>query len=127
MSQRALTSRTVDTVSEERDLGCREKSPDLEELEIGRVRPDVNEVNNETASQSVPDVEVPNLQRDSSDKDKNSKGEETPSSETTMMMNMIQQLLQRSDQQFQAQEETKERVKQAQEVRPAISGVGREG
>jgi hypothetical protein len=83
----------------------------------------VDEVTNETASQSVVAVEVPNLQIDSSDKDKSSKGDETPSSEMTMVMNLMQQLLQRTEQQFQglekrvkqAQEKTEESVKQAQE------------
>jgi hypothetical protein len=81
MSQRALRGRTVDIVSEEMDLGSREKSPDLEELEIERVRPDVSEVNNETVSQRVLDVEVSSKQIDSPDKDKNSDGNETPRSE----------------------------------------------
>jgi hypothetical protein len=115
MSQRALRNRTVDTVSEEMDLGSREESPDLEELTIETegVRPEVDEVNNEAkGSQSILDVETPKPQTDSSDKDKNSKGDETPSSEMTMVMNMIQQLLQWTDQQFQ---ELEERVKQAQE------------
>jgi uncharacterized phage infection (PIP) family protein YhgE len=69
-------------------------------------------VNNETASQSVLGVEVPNLQIDSSDKDKNSTGDETPSSEITIVTNMMQELLQRSDQQSQ---ELKEGQKQARE------------
>jgi hypothetical protein len=101
MSQRALRNRTVDTVSEEMNLGSREKSPDLEELalETEGVRPEVDEFNNEAkASQSILDAETPNPQIDSSDKDKNSKGDETPSSEMTMVINMIQQLLQWTEQ-----------------------------
>jgi hypothetical protein len=124
MSQRALRGRTVDIVSEEMDLGSREKSPDLEELETEGFRPDVNEVNKEAKdSQSVLDVEVPDLQTGSSDKDQNSKGEKTPSSEMTMVMNMIQQQFlelnegvkqaqEKADQQFQ---ELKNGQKQAQE------------
>jgi DNA anti-recombination protein RmuC len=125
MSQRALRGRTVYILSEEMDLGSREKSADLEELNIERVRPEVDEANNETASQSVVAAEVPNLQIDSSDKDY-SKGDETQSSEMTMMMNMMQQLLQRLDQQFRELKEgqkksdqqfegLEERIKQAQE------------
>jgi hypothetical protein len=128
MSQRALRSRTVDIVSEEMDLGSREKSPDLEELETEGFRPDVNEVNKEAKdSQSVLDVEVPNLQIDSSDKDQNSDGDETLRSEITILMNVIQQQFQElkegqkqareemKEGQKQAQEEMKERVKQVQE------------
>jgi hypothetical protein len=101
MSQRALRSRTVDTVSEEMDLGSRERSPDLEEIAIERVRPDVNEVNNKAkGSQSVLDAEVPSLQIDSSDKDKNNKSNKTQSLKITIVMNMMQQLLHKSDQQF---------------------------
>jgi hypothetical protein len=44
------------------DLGSRQKSPALEELDIERVRPEVDDVNNETASQSAVAAEVPNLQ-----------------------------------------------------------------
>jgi hypothetical protein len=74
MSQRALSSRTIDTVSEEMDLGSRESSPGLEEIVTEKVRPDVNQVNNEAkGSQSALDAEVPNLQIDSSDKDNNGK------------------------------------------------------
>jgi hypothetical protein len=113
MSQRSLRSRTLDTVSEEMDLGSQERSPDLEEIAIERVRPDMNEVNDKAkVSQSVIDVEVPGLQIDSSDRDSNSKGDEVLSSEIIIVMNMMQQLFQRSDQQFQ---EMKGGQKQAQE------------
>jgi hypothetical protein len=67
MSQRSLRSRTVDTVSEEMDLGSREKSPDLEETAMEGVRLVVNEEDNEAkVSQSVTDVAVPGMQSGSS-------------------------------------------------------------
>jgi hypothetical protein len=113
MSQRALRSRTVDTVSEEIDLGSRERSPDLEEIAIERVRPGTNEENDEAkGGQSVTDVEVSGMQSGSSDKDKSSKGNKVTSSEMTIIINMLQQLSLRLDQQFQ---EFKEEQKQAQE------------
>jgi hypothetical protein len=124
MSQRALRGRTVDIVSEEMDLGSREKSPDLEELEVEGVRLDVDEVNKEGRdSQNVLDVEIPDLQTGSSGKDQTNKGDETPSSEMTMVMKMIQQKFlelnegvkqaqEKSDQQFQ---ELKNGQKQALE------------
>jgi hypothetical protein len=124
MSQRALRGRTVDIASEEMGLGSREKSPDLEELEAEGVRLDVDEVNNEAkGSQRVLEAEIPDLQTGRSDEDQNNKGDETHSSEMAMMMNMMQQLLQKTDQQFQevkngqkqAQEKMEERFRQAQE------------
>jgi hypothetical protein len=120
MSQRELRGRTVDIVSEEMDLGSREKSPDLEELETEGVRLDVDEVNKEARdSQSIVAVEVPNLQIDRSDKDKSNKGDETLRSEMTMIINMMQQLLQRSDEQSRELKEG-----QKKKIRPAISRVG---
>jgi hypothetical protein len=102
MSQRELRGRRVDIVSEEMDLGSREISPDLEELpiEIARFRPDINKANNEARdSQSGLNVEVPDKQVDSSGKD-NSKSDKLSSSEINMIMKMLQQLLQRSDEQL---------------------------
>jgi hypothetical protein len=51
-------------------------------------------------SQSVTDVEVPGIQSGSSDKDKSSKGNKITSSEITMLMNMMQQLLLQRNQQI---------------------------
>jgi hypothetical protein len=114
MSQRALRSRTVDTVSEEMDLGSQERSPDLKEIITEGVRLVVNEEDNEAkVSQSVLDAEVPNLQTDSSDKNKDSKGNKTPSSQMTMVMNMMQQLLSKTNQQI--LQEMKGGQKQTQE------------
>jgi hypothetical protein len=122
MSQRELRGRTVEIVSEEMDLGSREKSPDFEELpiEIERVRPEVDEVNNEAeGSQRVVVAEVPDLQTGSLGKDQTDKGDGTPKSEMTILINMMQQQFQelkdgqrKSDQRVQGLEEV---IKQAQE------------
>jgi hypothetical protein len=99
MSQRELRGRTVDIVSEEMDLGSREKSPEFEELaiETAGFRPDVNEANNEAKdSQRILDVEVQDKQVYSSGKE-NSKSNKLSSSEINMIMNMMQQLSQRRE------------------------------
>jgi hypothetical protein len=117
-----LRSKTVDSSAEEIDLGSREKSLDVEESAIERVRLEVNEENNEAVSQSVLEAETPSLRIDTSDRDKNSKGDETQSLEMVMIMNMMQQLLQGQKEAKQAQEKTdkqfqgmREENKQAQE------------
>ncbi|PNF39731.1 hypothetical protein B7P43_G04775 [Cryptotermes secundus] len=124
MSQRALRSRTVDTMSEEMDLGSREKSPEAIELtpaleiEGGRLG-DVSEDSDERiGSKEILNSDMLETERSSPERS-NGQGEKVSSSDLQTMMSMMQQLFQQLEQQRaeakQAEERTRTEVKQSEE------------
>ena len=115
---------TVDTMSDEIDLGSREKSPEAIELtpaleiEGGRVG-DVSEDSDERiGSKEIPNSDMLETERSSPERS-NGQGEKVSSSDLQTMMSMMQQLFQQLEQQRaeakQAEERTRTEVKQSEE------------
>jgi hypothetical protein len=120
MSKRVLRSRTIDKMSEELDLGSREKSPESVELTpaIGIERgetltPEISEISQEVVvGEPQADVGMPEVDP----KESRNEGERSGSFDMQAMMNQIQQLLRQELKE--GQEKSKQDlVKVAQELK----------
>ncbi|PNF14181.1 hypothetical protein B7P43_G12974, partial [Cryptotermes secundus] len=112
MSQKRLRSRTVEAMSEEMDLGSREKSPDLEEWEAERGEIELVEEEREIRfSPNVLAMENPDPPANSPEKEGTSDSDDQ-NSQMKSMMAMIQQLISKSDQAQETQKRAQENTNQ---------------